>query len=330
MAKTLRIGMIGCGGNARGHLKALVAHPEAEVVALVDPSKAMLAAARQAVPALDGAPDFPDHRKMLRSVELDAVALSTPHTLHTRQIIDCLDAGLDVLTEKPLTCSVAETKKVVAKAKAKRKVVVVAFQRRFHAMRRFMRDFVRDKAFGKPLFVQSFLSQAWLTGTRGTWRQDPKLSGGGQLNDSGSHIIDMIFWIMPARPAEVSAFIDHRGAKVDIDSAISYRFADGALGNLSIAGAGPKGVFWEDMTIIGSNQRALFYRGGVLSVTVDGARADYKSFPRDGSPDAHFIDVVRGRAKNQSPPEDFLPAIAFTEACWKSGAQGGKVVKIKY
>ncbi len=330
MGKALRIGMIGCGGNARGHLKRLTAHPEAEVVALVDPAKGMLARARQEIPALAGVPTFADHRKMLKAVELDAAALSTPHTLHTRQVLDCLDAGLHVLSEKPLTCSVADTKKVIAKAKAKRKVVVVAFQRRWHGMRRFTRAFVRDKAFGRPLFVQSFLSQAWLTGTKGTWRQDPKLSGGGQLNDSGSHIIDMIFWTMPARPTEVSAFIANRGAKVDIDSAITYRLADGALGNMTILGAGPRGVFWEDMTVVGSNQRAIFIRNGVLTTAVDGVMAEYKSFARDGNADDHFIDVVKGRTKNESPPQEFLPAIAFTQACWKSAALGGRVVKIKY
>ena len=330
MARKLKMAMIGCGGISRGHLQRLTAHPEVEVVALVDPAKAMLDRRVAEIPALAGAATFADYRRMLKAVEVDAVGLATPHTQHTTQILDCLDAGLHVLSEKPLTCSVADTKKVVAKARAKRKTVVVAFQRRWHAMRRYVRDFVCDKAFGAPLFVQSFLSQAWLTGTKGTWRQDPKLSGGGQINDSGSHIIDMIFWTLPARPTEVAAFIDNRGAKVDIDSAITYRLADGALGNMSILGAGPSGVFWEDMTVIGSKNRAVFIRNGVLTVAVDGVLSEVKQLPRDGNPTDHFVDVVRGRAKNESPPADFLPAIAFTEACWKSAATGGKVVKIKY
>jgi len=330
MGKILKVAMIGCGGNGRGHLRALTAHPEVRVAALVDPAEGMIERARAEIPALANVPAFADHREMLKAVALDAAALSTPHTQHTGQILDCLDAGLHVLSEKPLTCSVAETKKVIAKARRKRRVVVVAFQRRFHAMRRFVRDFVRDKSFGRPLFVQSFLSQGWLLGTRGTWRQKLALSGGGQLNDSGAHIIDMIFWTMPARPAEVSAMIDNRGAEVDIDSAISFRFADGTLGNLSVLGSGPRGVFWEDTTIAGSGERAVFLRNGVLTTVTDGVVAEYKNFGRDGGADAHFIDVIKRRAKNASPPEDFLPAIAFTEACWKSAKLGGKPVKIRY
>jgi len=330
VSKPLRIGMIGCGGYGRGHLRALAANPQAEVAALADPSRAMLARARAEVPALADVPTFADHREMLKVVELDAAAVSTPHTLHAGQIVDALNAGLHVLCDKPLTCSVADTKKVIARSRAKRRSVVVAFQRRFHAMRRFMRRFVRDRSFGKPTFVQAYNSQGWLWATRGKWRQDPKLSGGGQLNDTGAHLVDMIFYTMPARPTEVAALIENRGAKVDIDSAVSFRFADGALGNLSIVGSGPRNVFWEDMTVTGSKGRALFLRSGVLTASLGGEVVEYKNFGRDADLHQHFIDVARGRAKNESPPQDFLPAIAFTQACWTSARRGGRLIKVRY
>ena len=330
MGKKVRVGMIGCGANGRGHLRGLTGHPEVEVVGLVDPAEGALERARREIPALADAQGFADHREMLQAVKLDAVAISTPHTLHVRQVLDCLDAGLHVLCEKPLACSVAETRKIIARSKARRRQVVVAFQLRWMDMRRFMREFVRDKAFGRPLFVQAFNSQGWLWGNRGTWRQDPKLSGGGQLNDTGAHLVDMIFWTMPSRPVEVTALIDNCGTKVDIDSAVAFRFADGALGTLSVVGSGPRGVFWEDMTIVGDRGRALFLRDGVLTACVDGRVMEFKRFGRDGSMHGHFIDVVKRRAKNASPPEDFLPAIAFTEACWKSARMGGRPVKIKY
>ncbi len=331
MARTLKLGMIGCGGNARGHLRRLTAHAEVEVTALVDPVAENLARARREVPAVSGAAGFADHREMLKSTKLDAAVISTPHTLHAGQILDCLGAGLHVLSEKPLTCSVSDTRKVIAAAKRRRRAVVVSFQRRFMNLRRFIRERVREKAFGRPLFVQAYQSQAWLVATRGTWRQTLALSGGGQLNDSGAHIIDMIFWTMPSRPVEVSALIEHRGAEVDIDSAVSFRFADGALGNLSVVGSGPPGVFWEDMTITGDGGQGIFLRDGVVTVVADGTVAEYKSFGRDGTnADDHFIDVVRRRARNASPPEEALPAIAFTEACWKSARQGGRCVKIRY
>ncbi len=331
MADVLRIAMIGCGGNARRqHINVLSEHPEAEVVALVDPSAEMLALAREAVPAVADVPSYADHRRMLDSTELDAVAISSPHTLHADQILDSLDAGCHVLTEKPLTTSVVDTKRVIDKAGQTGKVVCVAFQRRFQGMQRFMRSFVRGKGFGTPRYVQSFISQSWLKGTRGTWRQQLDLSGGGQINDTGAHIIDMIFWIMPSRPVEVAAMIDNRGAEVDIDSSVSYRFEDGALGSLAVLGDGPPRVFWEDMTIVGSRGEALFFRKDVLTVCSDGKVAVREDFDPDEIVDHHFIDVVKGRAQNQSPPEDFLPVIAFSEACWESAARGGQSITIGY
>lgn len=331
MSDVLRFGVIGCGGNGRRqHIKRLLPNPEAEIAALADPSEKMLALAREECPELAEVPAFADHREMLAGVELDAVVISTPHTLHRDQILDCLDAGLDVLAEKPLTTSVADTHAVIEKSKAAGKVVCVAFQRRWHAMQRYMRAFVRDEAFGTPTYVQSFVSQAWLTGTAGTWRQQLSLSGGGQLNDTGAHLVDMIFWVMPAPPVEVTALIDNRGTEVDIDSAVAYRFADGCLGSLAILGSGPRGVFWEDMTIAGTGGRALFYRKDELSVVIDGKTSPAEDLGTDGDPDSHFIDVVKGRAENASPPEDFLPVIAFSEACWKSADAGGKSVAINY
>lgn len=330
MSRSIRIGVIGCGGNGRGHLKRLAAHPEAEIVALADPSRKMLALTRQQVPGVAGAATYAGHRQMLKDTRLDAVVIATPHTQHYGQVIDALDAGCHVLCEKPLTTSVRDTKRVIARAKRRRRSVVVGFQRRFMAMRRFVRSFIRDKAFGKVQFVQAFCSQGWLTGTRGTWRQNPGLSGGGQLNDTGAHIIDMIFWTIPARPVEVAAMIHNRGTRVDIDSAISFRFANGALGDLTIVGSGPTNVFWEDMTITGSGNRAIFLRQDTLTASTGGQMVEYKSFGRDGSKDSHFIDVIRRRVRNEAPPKDFLPVIAFTEACWKSAKQGGKPVKIRY
>ena len=332
MADVLRFGMIGCGGNGRRqHLKQLVANKEAAVAALADPSAEMIALSREYVGDLPAeTPEFADYREMLEKVALDAVAISTPHTLHAEQIIDCLAAGLHVLVEKPLTTTLADAHAVIEAAKAAGRQVCVAYQRRWQGMQRYMREFIRDEAFGTPHYVQSFISQGWLQGTAGSWRQDPGLSGVGQIGDTGSHLIDMIFWMMPSRPVEAAAVIDNRGAAVDIDSAISYRFADGAVGSLAILGSGPKWTFWEDMTVAGSTGRALFFRKEKLTVIVDGKEIEPPKFAPDVNPNDQFIDVIKGRAENISPPQEFLPVVAFTEACIKSAANGGANVKIEY
>lgn len=330
MSSKLRIGAIGAGGNMAGHLKSIISLPEAEVVAITDPSPASIEKIRANIPETAGLPVYTDHRAMLAEVALDGVIISSPHTLHTQQIMDALDKSLHVLCEKPLVCSVADTHKVIEKAKAKSRHVLVGYQRRFMGNYRAVREFVRDPGFGAPLFVQAYQSQYWYKLFLNAWRTNPALSGGGQINDSGSHLVDMLFWIMPCRPVEVCAMMNNRGTRVDVDSAITFRFDNGCLGNLSIHGSGPKPGMVEDITITGEGNRAIYLRNGKVSAHQDEKTSEITAFAPNINKTHHWINVILGREKNQSPPEEFLPTIAFTEACWKSAAEGGRPVQVVY
>jgi len=327
----LRFGFIGAGGIARGHGQRLLAIDGVEIAALADPSGDSLAAFGEAV--FNGGPrakHYDDYREMLEKEKLDAVLVCSPHTLHTEQIIDSLRAGLHVLAEKPLACSEEETHRIIGEAEKAGRQLMVSFQRRLKAVQRHMRSIIRDPGFGKVLTVASFVSQSWLTSQRGTWRQKLALSGGGQLNDTGAHIIDMVMWMLDDEVAEVSAFIENRGCEVDIDSAISYRTKGGAVGTLTVMGSSPKCPMWEDMTINGDGGSAFFYRRGKLWVVRgDSGKFEEEQIPgEDVSPDRHFVEVVAGRCENESPARDFLRNIKFTEAAWQSAANGGKPVAL--
>src|SRR5258706_14163708 len=93
----------GGGGIAETHLKALAQVPGAEVVGLADIST------ERAVPraAELGCEYFPDHRDMLKQATPDIAVVCTPHPSHAALVIDCLEAGMHVLVEKPMTIEVA-------------------------------------------------------------------------------------------------------------------------------------------------------------------------------------------------------------------------------
>ena len=78
----IRVGFIGCGGNASGHLGRMLGIPEAQVVALCDVDQASLQRAKERNPQAEELPEFTHYQEMLEQVELDAVEISTPHTLH--------------------------------------------------------------------------------------------------------------------------------------------------------------------------------------------------------------------------------------------------------
>jgi len=328
----IRIGIIGAGGISCGHARRLRQHPEIELAALAEPSKNSLKRfAANVCPGEGLPPVYKDHRAMLDNEQLDAALITSPHTVHFDQIMDCLDKGLHVLTEKPMVCSLDEANKVVAKSKATRKHVVVSYQRRFQGPFRYIKRFIHAPEFGKIFSVASFLSQGWLEQQAGTWRHDPKFSGGGQLNDSGSHLVDMIMWMLDDQIDQVSAVIDNRGTKVDVDSAIAFRTKGGTIGTLTIVGSGPTQFFWEDMTITGESGRSIFLRKGTVTATLGHGRevVSFEKFGPDSDPDTHFLKVIQDGERNESPPEDFLNVVKFTEAAWESAAKGGIPIRLQ-
>jgi predicted dehydrogenase len=334
--KQIRIGLIGGGGNMRGHIRRLVTIPEVAIVGLVEPAAANVAKAVEQYPELAGVPTFGDHREMLR-LEPDAVEISTPHTLHAQQILDAQDAGAHVLVEKPMTCTSAEARAVCERASATGKTVMVSYQRHQQALYRWMRRFIAGGGLGELQFVQAGQYQSWYEGRRAGrgWRHLAHLAGGGQLNDSGSHMVDILLHVTGLAPRVVAAWQQNLGLEVDVNMAINVQFAGGALGNIAIVGQAPGigGAVFEDVTITGS-AAGLYYRvlgqpenRPVLQLRLSGkTEAEPElpgAMPSTTSPDQAFIDVILGRAANEAPPECGLRTIQLSEAAWRSAAAGG-------
>jgi len=324
----VRVGFIGCGGNGRGHLKRVLGFPDVQVVALADPDPEALKLATELEPRLKDVPKFSDYREMLEKVEMDAVEISTPHTLHYEQIMASLEKGLHVLTEKPMVCRSEHAEEVIAKAEEVGKVLMISYQRHFSPAFRFLRNYIRSGELGEIQFVSALQAQGWYWMAKGTWRQVLSLSGGGQLNDSGSHLLDIILWTTGLDVDEVSAYIDRLDTEVDINSSLSLKFSNGALGSLSVVGNAPKG-FYETISFFGS-RAAVFYGNGKLLYKRMGSTEAFEpqGLPDASSPDRNFIDAILGRDEVQVPPECGLKVIRLTEAAWRSAELGGRPVKV--
>ncbi len=336
MPQKVRLGFIGAGSIAGFHLRNLQGVKEAKIVAFADPN---LEAAKQRAQEVglrvkEGKTVFADWREMLDKVEMDAVVILSPHSVHCEQIVTALQRGLHVLTEKPMVVKVSEAKKVISAAKAAGKVVVVSYQRRFMPTYRFIREQIHKGNLGDLFFVESFVAQGWQRGTEGTWRQDPKLSGGGFLMDTGSHIVDIVLWSVPAKPVSVTATLTNNGAPVEINDIVGIHFANGTLA--SIVTVGSAIGFFEHHTFVGSGGVLRLEHGKVIwgkPHPKEVWRADWTEVPPSelppaSNPDRHFIDVVLGRAENESPPEDALKVITVTEAAYKA-AKTGQTVSLR-
>ena len=338
-ARKVRIGLIGCGGIMGAHISNYRALKRAEIAALADVKRAQMAAAVAKHPQLDGLPQFPDYRKMIEKVELDGVVIATPHSLHFEQITTCLKAGLHVLVEKPMVCTVAHANQVIKAADKQGKVVMIAYQRHFSRAWRLVKKIIEQGKLGKLTFVSALQAQDWLNWTKGGWRHNPKLSCGGQLNDAGSHLIDALLWATGLQPDTVFAQINNRGTKVDILSGVTVRFRGGAIGTLSVVGDAPG--WWEDIAFYGE-------KGGLY------VRRDYLRMPDDqlfqtsrgrslftaelkeltvksmysSNADKNFVDSILGKDEPQTPAIWGLRVMQLTEAAWVSARTGGPV-KVK-
>lgn len=324
MSEQVRLGFIGMGGIARHHLRQLANIPEAVIAGVAEPSEVALAQMRKEFPSLAGVPVFSDYRQLLEKVALDAVEIHTPHTQHYQQALDVFAAGKHLLLEKPMVCSTVDAHKLIEAGK--NVVFMVSYQRHFDGTYIYIRDQVRAGALGKIQYVQLLLSQNWYRGTMGTWRQQKALSGGGQFNDSGSHIVDIMLWTTGLTAESVFAYMKNYDSEVDIDSAASIRFTNGAQGTISIIGDSP--LWWEEYSIWGSEGMMLIRQGKLYEARFgDKELTPVVALPGNSNPDRNFIDAVLGRDTVKVPPECGLRVIELTEAAWKS-AELGRPVRV--
>ncbi|MCK4375367.1 MAG: Gfo/Idh/MocA family oxidoreductase [Candidatus Brocadiae bacterium] len=325
MTERVRIGLIGVGGFAQVHVGRLQEVEEASISALVDPDPNKIAAVKKRFPHLADCPAYDGHKEMLEHGGLEAAVIASPHHVHCEQIVDSLRAGLHVLTEKPMVCTIEDAHKVMEEEQKAGKLVALAYQRHAQGEFQFVRKCIESGAAGEVQFLSAFQGQNWMKGVAGTWRQILALSGGGQLNDSGSHLIDIILWVTGLQVSKVCSAIRNFDTEVDINSALTLEFTNGAVGTLSVVGNCP--VWWEDITI-NCSEWSFFLRQDQLTYCT-GDRGEMLTLQNTryggGTPDRNFVNAILGREEVLAPSVCGLRTIELTEAAWKSAEMGEPV-----
>ena len=149
----LRIGVIGCGGMATGHMRSLVKVKEAdniEITAVCD----IYDKRAEAAAKLTGGRIVKDYRRLLESKDVDYVLIATPEHWHAQMTLDAADAGKHIYCEKPMTRKVEQAKKVVAKIKQKGVKMQVGVQGMSDESYEEANKYVRDGTLGKVVVAQ--------------------------------------------------------------------------------------------------------------------------------------------------------------------------------
>jgi predicted dehydrogenase len=324
----LRIAMIGCGGAATFHARTLLSLEGVEIVGIVDPSEAGRARMKSANPTIADVPEFTDTADLYAAVEVDGVQIITPHTLHHPQVVEAIGHGVHALCEKPLATSVEDARDIAARADSAGVIVTVSYQRRLDPAYVYMRQAIEAGGLGEIRTVAITNGQRWMRGTTGSWRQDPSLSGGGMLMDSGSHHVESLLSLAGAPAVSVSALVDTFGAPVDINSSTTIRFANGAQGQLTIIGDLP--ATWIEHVYVSGTEGILRYetepqhpwRTGRVFQYRDGAIAQPLDLPGTRSMDPAWVAAIRGEIPNPSPPEVGVRVAELTDAIYRSAREG--------
>lgn len=252
----VRFGLVGFGAWGQCHAQAIAENPEARLAAIVAPSEASRAAAAKAHP---DARIFSDHRTMLRETELDLVDIVTPSHTHREIATDALEAGRDLLLEKPLATTLADCRSIVETAARCGRKLAVGHELRLSAQWGEIKRQIDRGTIGEPHYVLVELSRRpYRLGADG-WRYDAARVGSWVLEEP-IHFFDLARWYLAGagEPVELHAYGKARDAGrpglFDNFSAM-FRCANGAYAVVSqtlaafehhqtVKVTGSKGALW--------------------------------------------------------------------------------------
>ena len=193
--ETIRVGIIGCGGIANGkHLPGLVKIEGVEVVALCDiiPERVEQMKAKF---GLTNAKIYTDYKELLKDETIDDVQVCTPNRSHSFITVDALEAGKNVMCEKPMAINYAEAKKMLDASKRTGKALTIGYQNRQTAEHRYLRDQVAKGTFGDIYYAKATAIRRRAVPTWGVFMNEYE-QGGGPLIDIGTHSLDLTLWIL--------------------------------------------------------------------------------------------------------------------------------------
>jgi len=327
----VRTTMIGCGGMARHHVRQMLQQQNiTQITVVCEPSSQNYDALTEVFIEAELEPPLnePDLQKLLANHPLDAAFIITPHVYHHDQTVACLEAGLDVLLEKPMVMNAAEAVSLIEHRDRTGQLLVVAFNGSLSPEIREAARLIREGELGKILSISATIWQNWGVATEGAWRQNPIVSGGGFLFDTGAHMLNTVV-DLAGEIVEVAAWLDNKKRPVETMAAVIGRLASGGL--VTLHGCG------ETIRSCDSDIRVF----GAQAIIRTGAWGRFLEVQRDGETDfqcvevppslgvwEQFLAVRDGSIENPSPPEVGLRMAKLYDAIRASAARNGEVVRI--
>lgn len=341
----MRFAIIGCGAISKQHIAAAL-NTGLDIVALCDIVDTGIPALLEMLPEgkRDSVKLYRDYKEMLPELRPDLVAIATGSGVKTRIALDCIDAGSNLIIEKPIALSLADADAIIDAAEAKGIKVCICHQNRLNPAVQAIKEAVDAGRFGRMLHGSARVywnrDKAYYDAAqwRGTWKSD-----GGTLMNQCIHNIDILRWLMGGEVEQVFAYTDRQTHDYmeaeDIGLAL-VKFKGGAYGVIEgTVNVYPRNLE-ETLTLLGETG-TVCAGGKSLNIIeewkfadmddAEAVKAQFSENPTAMVGLGHtrvyedVIDAIRNNRKPAISAEDGRSAIELILAVYQSAATGKPV-----
>ena len=230
----VRLGIIGIGNMGSSHIKNYLkgSMPEIEITAVCDIKPDRLDWAKEQLPEVA---TFDNATALMESGKVEAILVATPHYDHPPLVIQALESGLHVMSEKPAGVYTKQVREMNAVADKSDKIFGIMFNQRTNCLYRKAHELVHSGKFGEMKRVTWIITDWYRTQAyynSGGWRANWSGEGGGVLLNQCPHQLDLWQWIC-GMPEKITA-VCHEGKwhniEVEDDVMIYAQYPNGATG----------------------------------------------------------------------------------------------------
>ena len=235
IGKQIRLGIIGIGNMGSEHCRLILGGkcPETRLCAVADLRPERREWARRTLP--DSTAVFGDGRELIASGTCDAVLIAVPHFQHEPLTVAALEAGLDVLCEKPAAVQADRAERMIRTAERTGKTLAFMFNQRTNCVYRAVKELLESGEMG-ALKRMNWIITDWYRTQRyydsGSWRATWAGEGGGVLLNQCPHQLDLLIWLC-GMPCAVTARCEQgkwHHIEVEDDVTACLEFPGGATG----------------------------------------------------------------------------------------------------
>lgn len=309
----LRVGIIGCGVMGQNHLKCYSCMPEVHVVGVSDINEPMV---RELSRKYNTKP-FARYQDLL-DMDLDAVSIVVPTTLHRQVAMDAIAAGVHLLVEKPIADTVDNAREIVQAARQKNLKLLAGHTERFNPAVAKLKEIIDQGILGEIASISS----------RRVGPYTPRTYDVGVILDLGTHDIDIISYLYKERVREVYAIAGRQLHSFEDHASVMLRFNNGNAGVIEVNWLTPHKV--RKLSVVGLSGVASldFIEQQVILYDKEWAReAKVERMEPLACELEHFAKVVMGREEPLVSGEDSAHALCVALDSIKS-YKTGKVVKV--